>query len=1716
MKKSRRILSIIIAALMVVTMLPLSVMPSSASAAADLTVTIDTGASVTLKDADGDGYYDIGTADELYAFAAAFNSGTEAVNGELTADIAVNKNVLTETGELNGDGSNFRVWIPIGNVDYKYTGVFDGGEHTVSGLYINDKSGKYIGLFSCVDSDSFVRNLGVIDSYINGKATAAGVAGLNWGTIENCYNTSTVISSDTTVGGIVGFNTGTVTACYNSGTITGSSSNVGGVVAYNYKTSGIVTGCYNTGSVSGKSQAGGIVGYNENDVMNCCNSGVVTGGWYTGGVVGNNLYAATITNCNNTATVNGQSYVGGVIGNNGSSTVTNCYNTGSVTGSSFYVGGVAGDNGSSSSIKNCYNTGSVTGNSYCVGGVAGDSSSTTVKNCYYLVGCATDGNNVTQYGIGNSTLGSTTANVSASTTGKSSTWFASDEVCSAIGYHSTSEATNGFCSRCYDAYQSANLNADGYYEIFNAGQLFWFAQQVNIEGNTTANAKLMADIDLENRTWYPIGVYNDAVNAGGTTAKVLFKGIFDGNGHTVSNFTATGTGSQGLVGYSDTTVVVKNLGVINATVSGWNAGAVLAYQGTVENCYAINCKVTGYTTATDAEGVFAGAVAGSQTPYAKYCFAYNCQVIAGTGMTATLAPVGGERVGNSYYSNVTAKNGTFRSHVGETAKTAEQFASGEVAYLLGTAWGQTIGTDSYPVPGGDKVYYGYTSCGDVDKVYTNDETVYETKPEHNFDSKGFCTECENGYQPAELKDGYYQIANAGQLFWFAKYINTVDRTASAVLTDDIDLENRPWSPIGFTSEKSNNFRGHFDGQGHTITGLYVEGDRAGLGFFGEVRTGTVENFTIYGEVVVNKEYNYVGGVIGSACGLNSSDHGLERNGATIRNITSYVNLTAGAHGIGMVGGFIGYANHETLIENCSWYGNFDAGIYRVDSGAGGFIGRIYDSASVTIRNCAAYGTITTEYKSGTFESKDDIYIGGFLSYSPSGAQTVMENNLWAGRIINNTNLSAENAHLSAYGTLTSFKSVTNCYMEEGSAAYITTSNVNTDGITTATAAQLKSGEVAYLLQGEQTEDIWGQIIGTDDYPVLGGEKVYYGYTFCGDTEMMYTNNTNTSAEKPAHTGGTATCTAQAQCEVCGESYGDLATDNHNFSDGCNGFCIDCDSYEPAVLNGDVYEISNAGQLYWFAEKVNSGDKGISGKLIENITVNANVLDANGELNNGDFRAWTPIGYYISSSDYKRYTGTFDGNGKTISGLYFNDSTTSYVGLFGYVYGGTVQNVGVINSYLHGNQSVGGIVGLNASGSYVMNCYNTGVVNGSSLIGGVVGRNGNGKVYNCCNTGSVSGSGNSVGGVAGYNDGVINNCYNTGNVSGSSEVGGVAGYNNSDDTVINSYNIGKVSGSGKIGSVVGNNNGTVKNCCYNSSFYSGNAIGAGEGTSTNVLAKTTEEFASGEVAYLLQGEQTEEVWGQTIGTDDYPVLGGAKVYQVTNCKDEAVYSNTNENIGHSYENGTCTVCGTTVFSLINGAAFDSTDSYIYGFAPGITSLDDYTEILVDGYEWTYQLGQFGGFGTGTKATLKNGEETVAEYIILIYGDLNGDGWYDADDAFLTNLIVAGLLTQENLPDYMWEAADCNHDGEINKTDVDLLMGAGVKLNDIDQNTALSELAAQSAYIEYMSIISQSAGLEVEDTAPETNETVEGTDFGIFLAQIFLFIRKILNFVLSLVI
>ena len=381
------------------------------------------------------------------------------------------------------------------------------------------------------------------------------------------------------------------------------------------------------------------------------------------------------------------------------------------------------------------------------------------------------------------------------------------------------------------------------------------------------------------------------------------------------------------------------------------------------------------------------------------------------------------------------------------------------------------------------------------------------------------------------------------------------------------------------------------------------------------------------------------------------------------------------------------------------------------------------------------------------------------------------------------------------------------------------------------------------------------------------------------------------------------------CTICGNHC------VHTYDD--NGFCTECDVFEPATDENEdgVFEISNAGHLYWFADKVNNDNENFGSAnaiLTADIVVNEGAVSAE----TTDVRVWTPIGKRTC-----QYTGTFDGNGKTVSGLYYNNSGNGYVGLLGFVgANGAVKNTGVINSYFNGYDYIGGVVGYNDNGT-ITNCYNTSEIVGTNLIGGVVGVN-FGTIENCYNTGKISGSNIYVGGVAGSSDGTTTNCSNTGDVSGYGYVGGVLGFNEG-GTITNCYNTGDVSGYGSVGGVVGSNADTIANC-YNTGSVSGSIeVGGVLGTSNKAIimycyyldtannggigiegtsdaldveyaaeSKTSEQFKSGEVAYLLQGTQTDEIWGQKIGTDDYPIIGGDKVYYgYTTCKEtEAIYSN----------------------------------------------------------------------------------------------------------------------------------------------------------------------------------------------------------------------------------
>ena len=333
------------------------------------------------------------------------------------------------------------------------------------------------------------------------------------------------------------------------------------------------------------------------------------------------------------------------------------------------------------------------------------------------------------------------------------------EVITATGH----KYLDGVCYNCGEKEPTVD-----YVDIATVADLIAFANRVNA-GETTLNGRLVANIDLKGASWSPIGIY---CPDGDTTKSVFYRGIFNGNGYTVSNFTVSGTDCVGLFGYAEMATIM-NLGVINATMTGWNAGAICGYAptATIINCYAIGCNITGNTTnpiAINSEAVHVGAIAGSNAGTVKNCYAVNCTLSTKfVGQFNSMSPLGGVICSNNYYSNV---SGAFTNTNGATSVTAAQLASGEVAYKLAdAAWGQEIGKDAYPVIFGKTVYFEngtyFNESGDVHK--------------HSYKAVVTAPTCTaEGYTTYTCSCGDSYVSNKVPALGHASYTYAYDKTAA--------------------------------------------------------------------------------------------------------------------------------------------------------------------------------------------------------------------------------------------------------------------------------------------------------------------------------------------------------------------------------------------------------------------------------------------------------------------------------------------------------------------------------------------------------------------------------------------------------------------------------------------------------------------------------------------------------------------------------------------------------------------------------------------------------------------------------------------------------------------------------------------------------------------------------------------------------------------------
>lgn len=384
--------------------------------------------------------------------------------------------------------------------------------------------------------------------------------------------------------------------------------------------------------------------------------------------------------------------------------------------------------------------------------------------------------------------------------------------------------------------------------------------------------------------------------------------------------------------------------------------------------------------------------------------------------------------------------------------------------------------------------------------------------------------------------------------------------------------------------------------------------------------------------------------------------------------------------------------------------------------------------------------------------------------------------------------------------------------------------------------------------------------------------------------------------------------------------------------------------QPANGDGSAenpYQITTVGELYWFAYLVNTkakdgGNNNAHAKLMNNITVNENVI-VDGALTSdtSSLNVWTAMGKTVFSSGW--FGGSFDGNGKTISGLYVN-GTANYQGFIGCLgEGASVKNLTIKDSYFTStSSSLGAFVGTMglssaAENPVIENCkLIDSVVSGTGYVGGIVGGGDYGEiisnchVYNC----TITGTEDNVGGIAGSAGDYNNEAYirlcsvNDSSVSGANNVGGILGkggrstktkisaccnYNTSvsattknaggilgaDAACYSCFVTAKVSAPSKQGPFYGS--GNSYNSAYDSDVYGESKL------FTNSMAFTTEEIEAGVATYYLTDTTASSavyvLWGQKIGEDKYPS------WNPDSNPDYIVYRmDDTENGGYIYYNG----------------------------------------------------------------------------------------------------------------------------------------------------------------------------------------------------------------------
>lgn len=1009
-------------------------------------------------------------------------------------------------------------------------------------------------------------------------------------------------------------------------------------------------------------------------------------------------------------------------------------------------------------------------------------------------------------------------------------------------------------------------------------------------------------------------------------------------------------------------------------VKGYNgAGFVCSLSGTVRNCFNSGNATFDDTSKYDCSLFLARDNGGSLVYENNYILASAVLTYGGEAHETDKACPG-------YASHAAAT----------TALTAADFQSGKAAFLLQGDqpelwWTQAIGTDNIPVLSRTtdkenyRVYFGGTiHCdGSYEGAFTNTSAA-TVREDHNYGSDGFCANCHAPQQPATV-ESVYQIANLGNLIWLRDELN-YNHTANVKAAQTADIDLSPvcsesagnWLPI--SDHTLTNLQGvkglSYDGQGHTITGLYYHSTKTGsehTGLFGRLSNGCrISNIRMEDVSIDIPQRNNIGAIAGSIYSstiencivASGSVKGYINVGGVVGNISGYgkdLGIVTGCQNFATVkagyraaGGIVGYANGNGEITDCNNAGR----IIESGSYAGGIAGRGQTS---TIARCANVADVQCVE-----------YAGGIIGYIETNAPSLVEDCFSAGTITSNnpagivarcyeknirhclfTGNIVQNSSANDYGLIVGYAyekdyaTFTDCYYSASCQVTQLGNPVALEGSYYAkerhgltigqsvSADQLQSGAVAFALQALRDNLVWGQTIGTDPLPQVN-------FTF-RPTQEVHLNT------------GTVDCAGHLKTPA---TYANVKGPEAQYLDhvfDADGICTVCHEYQQPELVDGVYQIATLGQFCNFRDYVNNVDATASAALRADIDLSPLCGTEKGNF--------TP---------FKDFQGNFDGQSHKITGFFFDNqneaSKYSYIGLFckaghnttptrihhldvegtinsraydndailvGYAVGHLAIDHCTTRGKLNGREHAGGLVGWMAGYSTLSDCANYATVScGGGSVSGVVGylyqsNVNNRTIANTVNYGTVSGT-DLVGGIVGYKLDTyelrLQNVANYGNISSSSRAAGIIGTRDYYTTIDGAFVSGDVSAQGSTGGIIMLNPTSaypITRAYYDASLTLVSAGSPVDITTTADNGKATgvshDDVVAGRAAYLLG-----EGWGQQLPGGTVPVIGGPRVYYgryqhavAEPIYDENRYSNTivfETATTHDFQDDVCTICG----------------------------------------------------------------------------------------------------------------------------------------------------------------------------------------------------------------